>query len=67
MFGEPELTEGFINRDLWRKFELVEQDQLMQQKDDTIFVELLTKTWRDKIDENTEKASLHAKKCKKFM
>lgn len=44
MFGEPELTEGFINRDLRRKFELVELDQLMQQKDDTIFVELLTKT-----------------------
>ena len=41
MFNETEPTEGFINRDLWWKFKLAELDQVMQQKDDTMFVESL--------------------------
>ena len=54
MFNETETTEGFKSKDLWRKFKLVEIDQIMRQKDNKTFIGLLNRVRIGKIDENTK-------------
>ena len=43
MFNETETSEGFLMLDLWHKFKLAELTEIMCQKGDTMFIELLDK------------------------
>ena len=43
--------EGFISMDLWRKFRLVELDQVMRQ-DNGMFANMLNKILVSEIDQN---------------
>lgn len=55
VFDKIETTEGFISRDLWWELQLSElYYQVMRQKDDKMFADLLNKIKIDEIDENIE-------------
>ena len=43
MFNETETSEGFLMLDLWHKFKLAELTEIIHQKGDTMFIELLYK------------------------
>ena len=43
MFDETEISEEILMLYLWHKFKLAEITQIVRQKDDTVFIELLNK------------------------
>ena len=51
--NEIETIEGFISMDLWRKFRLVELDQVMRQ-DNGMFLNMLNNILVREIDKNVE-------------
>ena len=49
--------EAFVSVDLWLNTELVELDQIIPQKDDMLFIDLLNKMRVDNIDQSCEDIS----------
>ena len=50
MFNETETSEGFLMLDLWRKFKLAKLAEIMPQKGNTVFIELLNKIRVNAVD-----------------
>ena len=55
LFDDSEtLIQGVISMDLWRNFKIAELTEIMRQKDDLIFINLLNKVRVGNVDENVE-------------
>ena len=74
MFNETDTSEGLSVLDLWHKFKLAEITEIMRQKGDTIFIELLNKRRVGAVDVsvgyisnhylyNNLKGSIHTMHC----